>query len=597
MSGPITPPLEVTEVDGNPSGRPITKIIVSNGDLSISGRTATIDTTGSGGIPATPADAIQFNSDPAGTFTADAGFVMSVIGGGASTVTQTGNILTGGNKIATATSDGTVNIISDGTGQIVLSSGNDQGGTWTDSIVNIMANANTDDAQLKFRDSANTDNGSITLDGNGDMILNNNVANKEIHLKMLGTGQVLVENQTTDTDTTLGVKGNGTGIAYLTLSNPTKAIQLACDENQKLKVKGGVNSFIFDASSATGGITWPDGTTQITASSGASFPLEAPDGTVSAPSYSFSSETNTGLYRYGAGELGVAVGGSLPITISGSSVWFQTGKRLRIDAGSAMTPGLSFYNDGDTGIYSVGTNSIGISTGGTEQLRISANGAFGFGGPNYGTSSQVLTSAGNGAVPTWEDAASGGSFNAEITSGDDIDSTYSLNRVDATPPYGMNTGNNGQTSRDEPMFFPFIASESSTVDGIVINITAGAGSACNAVVAIYSDNNGVPQTKLGSDATFDATATGQVEQTSVGTITLVRGTQYWIGWTRSASVSFTWMCGSTTTPWFGPTENLSSSWNVLWIPSPGSDNTLPASITATDLAPRGYARISVGVNQ
>ena len=226
MSGPITPPLEVTEVDGNPSGRPITKIIVSNGDLSISGRTATIDTTGSGGIPATPADAIQFNSDPAGTFTADAGFVMSVIGGGASTVTQTGNILTGGNKIATATSDGTVNIISDGTGQIVLSSGNDQGGTWTDSIVNIMANANTDDAQLKFRDSANTDNGSITLDGNGDMILNNNVANKEIHLKMLGTGQVLVENQTTDTDTTLGVKGNGTGIAYLTLSNPTKACLL-----------------------------------------------------------------------------------------------------------------------------------------------------------------------------------------------------------------------------------------------------------------------------------------------------------------------------------------------------------------------------------
>ena len=48
MSGPIVPPLEVTEVDGNPSGRPITKIIVSNGDLSISGRTATIDTSGSG---------------------------------------------------------------------------------------------------------------------------------------------------------------------------------------------------------------------------------------------------------------------------------------------------------------------------------------------------------------------------------------------------------------------------------------------------------------------------------------------------------------------------------------------------------------------
>jgi len=48
MSGPIIPPLEVTEVDGSPDGRPITKIIVSNGDLTISGRTATIDTSGSG---------------------------------------------------------------------------------------------------------------------------------------------------------------------------------------------------------------------------------------------------------------------------------------------------------------------------------------------------------------------------------------------------------------------------------------------------------------------------------------------------------------------------------------------------------------------
>ena len=69
MSGPVVPPLEVTEVDGSPDGRPITKIIVSNGDLSISGREATIDTSGSATVPGTPADSIQFNSDPAGTFT------------------------------------------------------------------------------------------------------------------------------------------------------------------------------------------------------------------------------------------------------------------------------------------------------------------------------------------------------------------------------------------------------------------------------------------------------------------------------------------------------------------------------------------------
>ena len=56
MSGPITPPLTVETVDGATEGRPITTIKVSNGDLTISGNEATIDTSGSGGTAA-PADA------------------------------------------------------------------------------------------------------------------------------------------------------------------------------------------------------------------------------------------------------------------------------------------------------------------------------------------------------------------------------------------------------------------------------------------------------------------------------------------------------------------------------------------------------------
>jgi len=49
MSGPVSPPLTVKEADGTPTGRPINTIVVSNGDLSITGSTATIDTTGGGG--------------------------------------------------------------------------------------------------------------------------------------------------------------------------------------------------------------------------------------------------------------------------------------------------------------------------------------------------------------------------------------------------------------------------------------------------------------------------------------------------------------------------------------------------------------------
>ena len=61
MSGPVSPPLTVTTVGGTPSGRPITTIKVSNGDLTISGNTATIDTSGGGGGSGT-VTSIVFNS-------------------------------------------------------------------------------------------------------------------------------------------------------------------------------------------------------------------------------------------------------------------------------------------------------------------------------------------------------------------------------------------------------------------------------------------------------------------------------------------------------------------------------------------------------
>ena len=192
--------------------------------------------------------------------------------------------------------------------------------------------------------------------------------------------------------------------------------------------------------------------------------------------------------------------------------------------------------------------------------------------------------------------AGGGEFNAVLTNADDINSPYNLNRIDSTPPWGMNTGNQSQVSKDQPMFFPFIANETSTVAGIVIECTSAAASTCNGLVAIYSDNNGVPNAKLGSDAVFDMTTTGQKEQTSVGTISLTKGTQYWVGFTRSAGVNFNWRCGTSTYPWMGPTENLSSTWYIFWIPS-GSDNTLPATVTSSDLEPRGFVKISVGLNQ
>ena len=62
MSSPVSPPLTVTTVSGTPSGRPITTIRVSNGDLTISGNTATIDTSGGGGGGSGTVTSIVFSS-------------------------------------------------------------------------------------------------------------------------------------------------------------------------------------------------------------------------------------------------------------------------------------------------------------------------------------------------------------------------------------------------------------------------------------------------------------------------------------------------------------------------------------------------------
>ena len=53
--------------------------------------------------------------------------------------------------------------------------------------------------------------------------------------------------------------------AVVNLSSTTKSITLKVASNSQLTIDSGANTFVFDASSATGGITWPDGTTQTTA--------------------------------------------------------------------------------------------------------------------------------------------------------------------------------------------------------------------------------------------------------------------------------------------------------------------------------------------
>jgi len=188
----------------------------------------------------------------------------------------------------------------------------------------------------------------------------------------------------------------------------------------------------------------------------------------------------------------------------------------------------------------------------------------------------------------------GGAFNAVIPDASTINSTYDINRVDSIPPWSVTTGNNSSSSRDEPQWYPFLASKSGIVTSISMDIAGVAASAVNMNVAIYSDDDGLPNAKL-TEAVFDAEVDGLTTQTSLtGTATLTAGAQYWIGFVRSAGTAFTYTAGSSATAYMGPTASLTNSWTVFWYPS-SSANALPATVTKTTLEPRGNARLSVGV--
>jgi hypothetical protein len=77
--------------------------------------------------------------------------------------------------------------------------------------------------------------------------------------------------------------------------------------------------------------------------------------------------------------------------------------------GSSTITGTALIPSGSSvptnGVYLPAANTVGVATNTTERLRINSTGAWGIAGANYGTSGQVLTSAGSSSAPTWSDVS------------------------------------------------------------------------------------------------------------------------------------------------------------------------------------------------
>jgi hypothetical protein len=99
------------------------------------------------------------------------------------------------------------------------------------------------------------------------------------------------------------------------------------------------------------------------------------DGTESLPSIAFASQPNTGIYRAGASTLSFSANGFVRALVNNAGFTAVSGQIFGL-AQVAASPTYSFSGDTDTGMYQAGANQIGLATGGVARWYINSAGDF-----------------------------------------------------------------------------------------------------------------------------------------------------------------------------------------------------------------------------
>ena len=172
-------------------------------------------------------------------------------------------------------------------------------------------------------------------------------------------------------DTTLRAAGNST------LVGAKSSMGLGTALLPSFFFTGDPNTGVYSAGADSFGVT-VGGVVRRTVTTGsetATLVQLGPAGAAAAPTYSFSTDPNTGVYSAGADSFGVTVGGVVRRTVTTGS---ETATLVQLGPDGAVgAPTYSFTNSTTTGIYSDAANSMSFATSGTQRLDIDSGGIKG----------------------------------------------------------------------------------------------------------------------------------------------------------------------------------------------------------------------------
>ncbi|REK51784.1 MAG: hypothetical protein DWQ49_13960 [Bacteroidetes bacterium] len=300
-------------------------------------------------------------------------------------------------------------------------------------------------------------------------------------------------------------------------------------------------------------------------------------------------------------------------TITGSSNLTFDGTNLSV--GGYVKSGTGVYDtDGATDLTlqtNGGTNSgtIVIRDGAAQDIEITPNGAGvinldGLKWPTAdGSANQVLETDGAGTLSFATASGGGNDFNVELPGSEMPSSspTFTIFLLDRQPGWGTFTSsttaiNFGTTN---VQYWPFISPKSGDIDKVFINVNSdGTG---QLGVAFYSDNNGVPNAKIGGDTsfTFGSLGTGVTSAAPASTVTLSRGVQYWMAFIELSSGNSSIMGNSVVASFnVGPLSSTISSFSSIYnncLFESGTGGVFGSTVDLANLTPGGTGMPRLGV--